>query len=116
MAAVGNRRAITGSYSYSADGRLTSATTNGRHRGLLVRSLGNLTTISPQGENPTTLTYDSGNRLQTALNAGANTYFSWDTVNGRRTSQGPTSNELDPRIRYTYTETGRLADLHERDR
>jgi RHS repeat-associated protein len=109
LAAVGTAGTITSSYAYSADGRLASATTNGYTVGYAFDALGNLTTISPQGQNPTTLTYDSGNRPQTALNAAGNTYFSWDTVKGRRTSQGSTTNELDPRIRYTYTETGRLA-------
>ena len=110
LASVGSAGPIVSSYSYSTDGRLTEATTNGFTIGYAFNPLGNLVTISPSGNNPTTLTYDSGSRLQTTQIAGiTTTYFSWDTANGRRTSQGPTANVTDPRIRYTYTGTGRLA-------
>ena len=70
---------------------------------------GDLTTTSPQGGTQTILSYDAANRLQTAV-TGANTcYFSWDTTHGWRTSQGPMNNPQDPRVRYTFTGTGRLA-------
>jgi RHS repeat-associated protein len=110
LASVGTAGPLVSSYSYSSDGRLSEATTNGFTIGYAFNPLGNLVTISPSGNNPTTLAYDAGSRLQTTQVGGVTTtYFSWDTANGRRTSQGPTANTTDPRIRYTYTGTGRLA-------
>ncbi len=109
LASVGTAGPLVSAYTYSVDGRLVSATTNGYSCVYGFNPLGNLIDIIPQGGTSTTLTYDAGSRLQTAQTGTETTYFSWDTANGRRTSQGSTSNSADPRIRYTYTGTGRLA-------
>jgi RHS repeat-associated protein len=59
--------------------------------------------------NQTVFAHDTNNRLETATLGANTTYFSFDTTKGWRLSQGATSDENDPRIRYTYTGTGRLA-------
>lgn len=108
LASVGTVGPIVSSYTYTSDGRLDVATTSGVAADHAFDDAGNLTSVTEAGVQ-TTFTYDAANRLQTAVTGSQTTYFSWDTTNGRRTSQGLTVNEQDPRIRYTYTGTGRLA-------
>ncbi|MCZ7661868.1 MAG: hypothetical protein M5U22_02455 [Thermoleophilia bacterium] len=109
LSAVGTAGPVVASYTYTADGRLATATVDGIAEQDTFNSAGNLTAFT-QGGVQTTSTYDAANRLQTATTAGTTTYFSFDTTKGRRTSQGASSDENDPgRIRFTYTGTGRLA-------
>ena len=108
LASVGTAEAITSSYTYIEDGRLDVSVTGGVTADHGFDPAGNLISMT-EGGIQTTFAYDQANRLQTMVTGAQTTYFSFDTDNGRRTSQGPTANEQDPRIRYTYTGTGRLA-------
>jgi RHS repeat-associated protein len=108
LASVGTAGVISSSYGYTPAGRLSSATTGGVTAEYVYDTLGNLLQAGPTG-NQTVFSYDSANWLATATLGSSTTFFSWDTDHGRRTSQGLTQNELDPRIRYTYTGAGRLA-------
>jgi RHS repeat-associated protein len=105
LISVGTAGVISSSYTYTASGRLATATTNGVTETYTFDPAGNLTSIGPG----TSLTYQE-NRLQTMTQGGSTTYFFFDAQKRWRTVQAPTNNESDPnRTAYAYTGTGRLA-------
>ena len=107
LASVGSAGTISSSYSYAADGRLSSATTNNSTENYTWDAAGNLT-----GVNSATLTYDANNRLQSSTLGGTTTYFSYNAL-GQRTYQGATQGNNPPdgnRSTFSYTGTGRLAE------
>ena len=106
LQSVGSAGTIQSSYTYSEDGRLATATTNGQTETdtFDTSGSGNLTSIG----SGTSLTYDSGNRL-TKMVAGSTSYYFYDATEGWRTTSSPTNNSQDPnRTTYAYTSLGRL--------
>jgi RHS repeat-associated protein len=106
LQSVGSAGAIQSSYTYSEDGRLATATTNGQTETDTFdpSGSGNLTSIG----SGSSLYYDSGNRL-TKMVAGSTNYYFYDPTEGWRTTSSPTNNSQDPnRTTYAYTSLGRL--------
>jgi RHS repeat-associated protein len=105
LQSVGTAGVITGSYSYTTNGRLNTATTNGSTETDTFDAAGNLTSIGTG----TSLTYDT-NRLSTMTAGGSTTYYFFDSAKRWRTVQAPTNNQSDPnRTTFAYTGTGRLS-------
>jgi RHS repeat-associated protein len=104
LQSVGSAGVITSSYTYTANGRLATASTNGNpSESFTFDPAGNITAAGPAS-----FTYTE-NRLATMAAGGQTTYFFFDAAKRWRTVQAPTNSQSDPnRTAFTYTGTGRL--------
>ena len=104
---------IAESYTYYPDGRIHYyRQTGGIFGQYQYDSFGNLV-VSSDNSNNLDFTYNTANQLTQCNNDGDVTQFGWDTTNGWRTSQGPTSNPT--QIQYGYNAQGRMTSYSDSD-
>ena len=97
---------VSGSYSYDANQRLSTATVNGVAGTYTFDTLGN-SEDRPRGLDLHHLLLQLGNQLTQSVVGSATTVYGWDATNAWRTSQGPSANPN--QIQYAYNAQGRMA-------
>jgi RHS repeat-associated protein len=104
---------IAESYTYYPDGRIHYyRQTGGIFGQYQYDSFGNLAAAS-DNSNAINFTYNAANELTQSSDDGDVTQYGWDTTNGWRTSQGPTSNPT--QIQYAYNAQGRMTSYSDSD-